>query len=260
MARVGDPARWRDRPALYQLAAGGALLVVWVVLTRYQVVRPSFLPGPGAVWRAALAAWSSGVLPRDLLTTLQEMGLALGLSCAVGIPAGVVLGLLRPVKRAVEPLLGLLLTAPLVAFVAMCIIWFGFGSASVVALGFLAGVVNVVLSTSLGVEAVDRVLLNMGRVFCRSHAARFWKVILPAALPTVATGVKFATGRVVVGVIVGEMFGSSAGLGARLVEAANFFDTPTFYVSVFALALTAFAVTSGVGLVETRVGRFRSAS
>lgn len=257
MARVRASAP--RRAALYR--AGGVTLVavLWVVLTHFQLVRPTFLPGPAAVAKAAMAQWRSGVLVADVLTTFREIAISLGLSCVVGIPVGVVLGLLRPLKRAVEPLLGLFLTAPLVAFVSICIIWFGFGPASVVALGFAAGVVNVVISTALGVEGVDRVLLRVARVFCRSNAARFWKVVLPAAAGTVVAGVKFAAGRVVVGVVVGEMFGSSLGLGARLVETANFFDTPSFYASVFGLAATAVAVTAGVDLLETRLARFRPA-
>lgn len=252
MARVKVRRGVLGRPGFYQVCGLVLLIAAWALIARYRLIRPTFVPPPDAVWRAAIRAARSGVLASDLLTTLREMLAALALAFGAGFPLGVALGVMRPVKRAVEPLLGLFLTAPLVAFVSVSIIWFGFGTPSVVALGFAAGVVNIIVSTSLAVETIDAVLLRMSRVYCRSPLARLWKVILPASLPTVATGVRFAAGRVVVGVVVGEMFGSSAGLGARLVETANFFDIPSFYVAVVTLAISAFALTSVVAAIEAR--------
>jgi ABC-type nitrate/sulfonate/bicarbonate transport system permease component len=258
VARVTAGIRRADAPLTYQAGCLLCLLGLWWLVTDLRLVRPSFLPPPASVWGATVRQWRTGVLAADVLATLRETGVALVLSCAVGVPVGTLLGLMPRVYRAVEPVVGLYLAAPLVAFVSIFIVWFGFGSASVVALGFAAGVAYVVVTASLGVQGIDRTLLRVARVFCRSRAAGFWKVVLPGAMTSVAAGIKLAAGRVVVGVVVGEMFGANAGLGARLVNAANFFDIPTFYAAIGLLAMTAFGVVSAIGFLEGRINRFRA--
>lgn len=236
---------------------GLALIVaLWFLATEGGLVPTSLVPRPQTVWAAAGAQWASGVLPSAVWTTAREVLLALGISCAIGIPIGTLLGLVPGVYRSLEALLGFALSMPIVAFLSIVVAWFGFGFRSVVALGVAASLVYLIMSTSAAVQGLNPVMYRVARVYCASRTARFFKVIAPGSLHSLLGGVKLATSRAMLGVIVAEMFVSSRGLGARSLYSVGFLDIPAFYVLVLAMGVLAYLLVFLIGLLESRAAQF----
>lgn len=181
-------------------------------------------------------------------STLTGVGLAL----LAGVPFGAVLAFSRGLSRLLQPALSFYMAFPNIAFIPILVLMLGFGTAAVVALGFVTGLPYIVANAQSAFERVDSTLLRVGAVYCANRRDRFTKVVLPGALPTLASGTRIGAGRVLMGVVVGEMFGSNTGLGARLVYTANFFDMPGFYLTFACLLVLGAMVTFGLQVVERR--------
>src|SRR5690606_23594846 len=135
---------------------------------------------PWDVLKAMWEGFASGGLTASLLATLFSILVAVLLVILVGIPIGVVLGVYRGAYRALEPLIGFYLSIPFIAFSPLLIVWLGFGFPTVVALGWLVGVMFVVTSTALGIDRVDRSLRDMGKVYAGSAWGRSRKILAMA--------------------------------------------------------------------------------
>jgi ABC-type nitrate/sulfonate/bicarbonate transport system permease component len=175
----------------------------------------------------------------------------------VGIAFGILIGASTTVADYSEVYLNALYATPLVAIAPLLILWLGIGVASKVAVVFLISVFPIVISTASGVRNVDAHFLEVARAFGAREGQIVAKVMVPAALPFVLTGIRLAVGRAIVGVVVGEVFGSSAGLGYLIYTAGQTFDVPTLFSAVLCLAAAGVFLTWLVGRLEARLGRWK---
>jgi NitT/TauT family transport system permease protein len=153
-----------------------------------------------------------------------------------------------------------LYAAPLVAFQPLLVVWLGFGFRTVVALAFLLAVVPIAASTLAGVRSVDPILRRAVRGFGGGAGAEIVKVVLPAALPLVLAGLRLGVGRVLVGVVAGEMFSANAGLGFRMTHYGARLRTAEVLASLVLVVGVGVLVTQAVRLAESRLDRWRAAA
>jgi NitT/TauT family transport system permease protein len=140
------------------------------------------------------------------------------------------------------------------------ILWLGIGIASKVAVVFLISVFPIVISTASGVRNVDAHYLEVARAFGARESQIVTKVMIPAALPFVLTGIRLAIGRAIVGVVVGELFGANAGLGFLIFTSGQTFDVPTLFSAVLCLAFAGVFLTWLVQRLETSLVRWKHSS
>ena len=234
----------------------GALLF-WEMAARFRWADPVLISSPTGV-AFALREWAStGVLWRDLGTSLWEVLFAFGASAFVGIPLGVIMGWNRPTEYALDPFIWLLYSTPVVSFWPLFIIWLGIGVKAIIALAFLFSIVQIIINTMAGVRGIDPVLVRCGRSFNASKWDLFFKFTLPGALLMIIAGLRLALGRALIGVVVGELFSSNAGLGFHI----SFYGAKLCFSDVFAGLVVVILV--GVGLIqlirflETRIVRWK---
>jgi NitT/TauT family transport system permease protein len=231
-------------------------LALWEVFGRN--INPIFGSYPSAI---AVAFWElllNGQLLSALATSLQPFAAGYGLAIILGVPLGLIIGRFRTAEAS----LGIYITAgyamPLVALVPLLMLWLGLGFAVKVAVVFLMSVFPITINSWLGVTAVPKTLIEVGKSFVAPDMVILRRIILPATLPYIMAGIRLAVGRAVVGMVIAEFFTTISGLGAIIINSANNFDTATMFVPIIVLMVMAIGLNSLIGAVERWVAPWQA--
>ena len=232
------------------------LLGFWEIFGRD--INPVFGSYPSAIAEAFWVLVRSGKLWVALLDSLRPFGVGYALAIVVGVPLGLVIGRFRLVEAAI----GIYVTAgyamPLVALVPLLVLWLGLGFSVKVAIIFLMSVFPICINTWLGVAAVPKTLIEVGKSFVASDSVILRRIILPATLPYIMAGIRLAVGRAVVAMVIAEFFTSISGLGAIIITSANNFDTATTFVPIVIIMLLAVGLNFLIGAIEHRVAPWQA--
>jgi ABC-type nitrate/sulfonate/bicarbonate transport system permease component len=243
------------RPAITALSVA-ALLVLWEIFGRQ--INPIFGSYPSAIAVAFVDLARSGKLLVALGQSLQPFVVGYGLAILAGVPIGLLIGRYRTMEAA----FGIYVTAgyamPLVALVPLLVLWLGLGFAVKVAVIFLMSLFPICINTWLGVVAVPKSLIEVGKSFVASNGVILRRIILPATLPYIMAGIRLAVGRAVVAMVIAEFFTTISGLGAIIINSANNFDTATMFVPIIILMILAIGLNSLIGIVERRVAPWQA--
>ena len=238
------------------LMSVAGMLMLWEIFGRH--VNPVFGSYPSAI---AVAFWEllrSGQLGSALSESLQPFFVGYGLAIVIGIPVGLVVGRFRTAEAA----FGIFITAgyamPLVALVPLLILWLGLGFKVKVAVVFLMSLFPICINTWLGVTAVPKTLIEVGKSFVAPNFVILRRIILPATLPYIMAGIRLAVGRAVVAMVIAEFFTTISGLGAVIINSANNFDTATMFVPIIILMLMAVGLNTLIGVVEHKVAPWQA--
>jgi NitT/TauT family transport system permease protein len=184
-----------------------------------------------------------GQLWEHLWVSSQEFAIGMAIAAVSGILIGFATGVVRILDLSLTPWLAWFYAVPRVALIPILLVWFGLGLESKIAIVTLMGFFPIALNAAAGARTVDRRLLEMAAAFSVPRLLVFRAVIIPSSVPYVLTGVRLGIGSGLIGVVVGELFASRAGLGFLLVQAGYTFNAPRIFAMVFVL--------SGIGLVLT---------
>jgi ABC-type nitrate/sulfonate/bicarbonate transport system permease component len=256
-APAGPARRARRVPSFaITIASLAVVLLAWEGFGRD--INPVFGSYPSAIAVAFVDLTWSGKLGTALIESLQPFVAGYGLAILSGVPLGLVIGRYRVVAAA----LGIYVTAgyamPLVALVPLLVLWLGLGFAVKTAVVFLMSVFPVCINTWLGVTAVPRSLIDVGKSFVAPDTVILRRIILPATLPYIMAGIRLAVGRAVVAMVIAEFYTSLSGLGAIIQNAANSFDTATMFVPIVVLLVMAVGLTGLIGAVERLVAPWQA--
>jgi len=166
------------------------------------------------------------------LMTAGEAAAAGFLLVAVAIPIGVLLHRTRLVCDAVESWIGAMAAAPLVLIYPLFLVTFGRNAATIIMIGFTAGLAPVILNTLEGLRATRRVLINVGRSFKLSRSQQFWKILLPSALPNIFLGLRLGLVFALINVVGVEFLINFGGLGQLINDLAERYDLPAMYATI----------------------------
>jgi NitT/TauT family transport system permease protein len=232
-AEQRTPARKRVPSWLITCASVGVLLLVWEWFGRD--INPVFGSYPSAIAVAFVDLVRSGKLGAALVESLQPFTAGYAFAILFGVPLGLLIGRFRVAEAA----LGIYVTAgyamPLVALVPLLVLWLG-----------------------LGVTAVPKSLIEVGRSFVAPDLVILRRIVLPATLPYIMAGIRLAVGRAVVAMVIAEFFTSISGLGAIIINSANNFDTATMFVPIIVLMVLAIGLNALIGFVERRVAPWQA--
>ncbi|HTO84355.1 MAG TPA: ABC transporter permease [Methylomirabilota bacterium] len=240
--------RWRVPRWVVTVVSLCVVLVAWEVFGRR--INPIFGSYPTAIAEAFWDLLLTGKLAAALVQSLQPFVVGYGLAIIVGVPLGLMIGRFWVLEAA----LGIYVTAgyamPLVALVPLLMLWLGLGFAVKAAVVLLMSIFPITINTWLGVTAVPKSLIEVGKAFVAPDATILRRIILPATLPYIMAGIRLAVGRAVVAMVIAEFFTTISGLGAIIINSANNFDTATMFVPIIVLMVLATALNWLIGLVE----------
>jgi NitT/TauT family transport system permease protein len=227
-------------PGRVRLAIGLALLGLLEALCRLGVIDPfAMIPPSEILWHLGRILASAQMWPAIIKTLSNVM-----IACASAVVAGVVLGTLihrwRALRESLDPLFAAYYAIPVYAFYPLFIVLFGLGDVPQVLIGFMLGLVAVIVNTLSGLDRVPRVLMKTARIHRLGPVATALRVALPYAVPYIFTGVKLAVAYSFIGVIGAELIMSRTGLGYEIGYAYNNFDNAVMYpLIVLVLAVAA---------------------
>lgn len=237
---------------VWALAGVVVFLIMWELVARLLVKDPLALVPPSTVADRMPRELTDPSFWHDVRVSLLEYAYGMVIAISGGVVLGGVIGGVGYLRRMFEPLITALYATPSLALAPLFIVALGIGQLSKVAIvAFVAGL-PIAITTIGGVAAVDSSFHDVTHVYRTPPLRKFLRVVIPAALPTVMSGIRIGAGRGVLGIVLGEFFGAQAGLGYRILLASQSFDVAKLLIAVIALTLLALAITNLVGLVERR--------
>jgi len=224
---------------------------------RWQL-KPIFISSPTLV---AQAAWRmffvTGEIWRDLGLSGLEYIVGLLFAIAIGIPLGLAAGWYRRLSYAVEPFLSAFNATPQVAFLPLIVIWVGTGFVTKALIVFLLAVLPIAINAQSAVRTTDPRLVKVAASFGAGDWRLFRTIILPSAIPFLLAGLRLAVGRGMIGIVVGEIYGSSTGIGAMINQAGARFQTDRVFVGVLTIVAVGMLLVAVVKRIERRVDVWR---
>lgn len=228
------------------------LLLLWELGSRVGLIPERTLAAPSAVLGTLLEMVVSGELPSNLLVSFGRVAVGLIIGVGLGIGLGLVSGLSRTGELAVDPLMQIKRTIPALALTPLFIVWFGIGETPKVALIAFGTIFPVYLNLYSGIRSVDPRLLEAARSFGLSRWDQVWHVILPAALPQLLVGLRYALSVSILVLVVAEQINASAGLGYLINNARDFMRTDIIVVCLMVYAILGLGADWLVRAIETR--------
>ncbi|HTP92043.1 MAG TPA: ABC transporter permease [Xanthobacteraceae bacterium] len=247
-------ARRSRRRAVFSVIGG---LLIWEFVGRYVVTNPILFAPFSKVVMAGWGLLISGELQRHLAVSSIEFLIGFGLATLVGVALGFLMATNRFAHDVLDPWVSFFYSSPLVALIPFFILVFGVGISSKVAIIFTVAIFPILLNAFVGVRSANADLLEVGAAFNCTRAQIFTKILFPAALPFVIVGLRLGIGRALTGVVVSELFGSTAGLGWLIGTAGQSFDTPTVLFGVLMFSTIGVAMVEGLKWVERLLAPWR---
>ncbi len=242
------------------LIGGGTLaifLLAWEFCADTHLVNPLLISSPSRVVRAGAVLIFDPDFWKDVKVSASEFIVGYVAAAAAGIPLGLAMGTSRRLSYILSPFVDTLNAVPRVTLLPLLIIWFGIGIWSKVAVVFLGAVIPIVISAFAGVKTNETRFLTMARSFSASRIKVFTSIILPGTVPFIFTGLKYAAGRALLGVVVGELYAATAGVGHMIADAGNLFQTDTLFFGVFIFTAAGLIVVALLDRLERRFDRWR---
>lgn len=240
------------------LIAIAALAAVWETFPRLGAVDATFLPALSEVLTAWWALLTSGELQSHLQASLLRSLTGLGLAIAAAIPLGLLIGWYRPVATLLNPLLEVFRNTAALALLPVFVLILGLGETSKVAIICYACSWPILLNTVSGVRNVDPLLIKSARSLGLRPVRLFQKVVLPAAVPTIFTGVRLSAAYSILILIAAEMVGAKAGLGYLINYAQYNFAVPDMYAGIITISAIGLAVNQLLVQAERRFSTWRT--
>jgi ABC-type nitrate/sulfonate/bicarbonate transport system permease component len=231
---------------------------LWEYGVEFFEIKPIILPPFSEVVAEIPAMHEEGILISNVLFSLRIYLTGMLFAILLSIPLGLLLGGVKVLDRILSPYLWLIYTTPLLILMPLILLWVGINDTARVLLVFISAVPAIVVVVMEGVKTVDNSLLRAAKSFGASRWTLFRKVIFPATIPFIATGVKMGVSRGLIGLFVGELFSSSKGIGYVIELAGKIFNMPRVYAMLFMFILFSISMVGGAQYLERRLSSWRS--
>ncbi|MDR3517894.1 MAG: ABC transporter permease subunit [Azospirillaceae bacterium] len=229
------------------------LVAAWEALSRAGWVSAQVLPAPSKVLATAIKLTVSGSLLADLGTSLIRAATGFVLGGLVGLTLGTLVGFSRLAEAAIDRSVQMIRAIPFLALLPLVIVWFGVGEGEKIFLVALGVTFPIYVNTTLGIRQIDAKLLELGRVQGLGSGVLIRRIILPGALPSILTGVRYALATAWLALVVAETIGAESGLGFLAMDAREFLRTDVIVLTIVIYALIGVAADSLARLLERRL-------
>jgi NitT/TauT family transport system permease protein len=268
----------RGKDIAVGLVVPAVAIAVWQLAASMGWVNANILPSPLAVWHKWVAyllpmqdfttwhennpagsqlAWAfSGELIVDSLGSLYRVVVGFAVGAVLALPLGLAMGTSRVVYAWMNPLVQLLRPIPPIAYIPLSILWFGLGNPPAIFLIALGAFFPVLMNTIAGVRQVDGIYLRAARNLGAGGTTMFVRVILPAAVPYILTGMRIGVGTAFIVVIVSEMIAVNNGLGFRITEAREYFWSDKIIAGMITIGLLGLAIDTAMNKLNNHLLRW----
>jgi ABC-type nitrate/sulfonate/bicarbonate transport system permease component len=229
---------------------GGILL--WQLAVSVLHPNPLAIVGPWVTVTDAVQLAKAGTLGTDIVTSLEEFFAGLAIAIAAGMIVGFGLGLSRRASAIFDPWVTVLYTVPVIAVAPLIVVALGLGTGSKIVIVAASAFFPIAINCQAGARQGDERLRDVCLAFGASRSEIFRYALLPGTAPYLLTGIRLAVGRGLIGVVAGDLFGSTKGLGFLILSGQQNLRTNDLYVGVVVLSVIGLILTAVVGLLERR--------
>lgn len=237
-----------------------AVLLLWEHASDQSWIDPVSMPKVSTIAYSWAQNIGGGALLQSLGPTLWRIGMGFGLATLVAVPLGLLMGSVPFVYRLLEPITEFVRPIPSSAYIPVAILFLGIDNEMKIFVVFLACLFPILLNTYGGVRGVDPVLIDTGRTFGVSWLRALWSIVLPAALPSILTGMRISLGISLIVAVVAEMIAGSSGIGYFILDMQRVFRVPEMFAGIFTLGVLGFAINFVFLKVEGHFLRWRGTS
>jgi ABC-type nitrate/sulfonate/bicarbonate transport system permease component len=258
----GDPAPspiWHfllRHPGVARLGVVILLLLLWEIAARW-LIDPLFISPPSRVFTSLGAVLETNGVPAALRLTFFELAVAFVISVAIGVAVGLAIGLQPFARRSLMPIVLLVYGLPQITILPLFILFFGIGAPSKIAFGVTHGIFPITITIVAGVQNLKPILLTSARSMGASRWQLLRWVIFPHMIPSFFAGMRLGMSGVLLGVLLAELYVSTAGIGYFTTMFTQAFDPTKLFGLIAMLATMAIALNELVRRAEIRFSRWR---
>lgn len=229
------------------------LIAFWEYASRKGLIRASIFPSPSKIYEAFLKQVDKGTLQKHIFVSLRRVLFGYIFGSSFGILLGILTGLSRLVNRILTLIFELLRPIPIIAWVPVLILWCGIGEETKIIVITIGSFWAVLLNTTDGIRNVDKKYIEVSTLFMKSKAEVILKVVVPAALPSIFTGLRIGVGTAWISVIGAELIAASAGLGYLISYSREMSQPASMFVGVFTIGIIGCLINILIRQIEKRV-------
>ncbi|MFB3764758.1 MAG: ABC transporter permease [Methanotrichaceae archaeon] len=232
-------------------------LALWEILPRARLVDPVFIPPFSEVIIAMAKLTISGVLISYTAISVSRAFSAFAISSLIAIPLGFMVGWFKQFERYVNPTIEMIRQLPVLALFPVFILFFGIGELSKIVMIGVACFQSVFLNVVTGVQNIDPLMIRLGQSLDYSNKDMFTKIVLPAATPSIFTGLRFAATVSIILLVAAEMLGANSGLGYAINNWEVVFQIPEMYAAILMLVILGLISNYVLVGIEKRITHWR---
>lgn len=235
-------------------------LAAWQWASDTHVINPLFCSSPSLIWDELGTLISTGQLWPNVWISGQEFLWGFLLAIVIGIPLGFLIGWYKPIEAIFSPFVTFLNAVPRVALLPLLIIWVGIGIDLKIAVVLLGALIAILINVITGIQSLDQQTITMARSFGASDFKIFRTVALPGSVPYIISGLRVGLGHALTGVVVGELYASTSGVGHLIAVAGNTFETNLVFAGVIIIAIFGLIANWILSLLENHFRSWRQNS
>lgn len=216
------------------------ILLAWSLLTSFNIIPAYILPSPADVWNSFLSLLGTNVLIIDTIVTLSRVITGLIIAAVVAIPLGIIIGWSKKAENLSDLTIQILRPIPPLAWIPFAMLWFGLGFQSAVFIIFIGTFFPVLINTIDGVKRINKVFIESAYTLGASERQILSKVIMPASLPSIFTGLRIGIGIGLMCTVAAEMIAVNSGLGYFIMQSMNLINTGDVIVGMLIIGIIGF--------------------
>jgi NitT/TauT family transport system permease protein len=233
------------------------VLLAWEAVSALGALDPLFVSSPSRVCVALVTLLFEASFWEDLRVSAVEFAVGFGAAVVTALWLGLLAGWYRRFNAAIDPLVSGLYATPRIALLPLVLLWFGIGIWSKVAIVYLGAFFPIMISVASGVRITEDRYLRVARSFSAGQLQLLRSVVLPGCVPFILTGIRLGVGRGLIGVVVGEFYLSSAGVGHRIAMAGASLQTDVVFAGIVVVTLVGVAMVAVVHRIEGHFERWK---
>jgi sulfonate transport system permease protein len=239
-----------------KLLAPVLLVLVWYAASNAGILTPNILPSPIKVVETLFKLISNGKLGKNLLVSGKRVLKGFAIGTGIGIVLGVFMGLSKTLNKILSSLVSIFRPIPMIAWIPLLILWLGIGEETKVAVIIIGTLWPVLLNTIGGILSVDKKLLEVAQVLEKGKKEILLNVILPAAWPSIITGIRLGISTAWTCVVAAEMIAASSGVGYMITYARELSQPDVVLVGVFTIGVVGLLIDFAIMRIQRRLLRW----
>jgi NitT/TauT family transport system permease protein len=226
------------------------VFALWELAADLHLIDIHFFPAPSSIFGTFVQLLRNGSLEANTLISLERLVVGFFVGAIPALAIGLVMGLYRPIRILVEPLIVGTYPIPKSAILPLILLIFGLGEPSKIVMVAIGVFYPVVINTASGVMQIPKIYLDVGHNYGANRWNTFTTIALPGALPFIMTGIKLGAGLGLVLIAIAEMIGAQSGLGFMIWNAWQILSVNTMYVGLIVIAILGYALTIALNELE----------